>query len=339
MTTSTDVGGAIGALRTLFEGAPDELWSDDTDVRSELWDQALLGPAREILCRSGKGLRARMVHHAWELAGGHSAGPPDSLPLLIELLHVGSLVIDDIEDDSPRRRGGPAIHRMWGVPVALNVGNWLYFVALAVLSRSGLEPGARLAAYEEVSRCLMRCHQGQALDLSVRVSTLAREEIPGVVATSTRLKTGSLVRLASSLGARSAGASESVVTSVGAYGSEVGIALQMLDDWSGVSVPGRKEKGLEDLRLERLTWPWAWLAETADESEWSSTMDRLRGLPGGDAPDLLRTTMHEQLAAVAPARIRAQLDAAASRLAADFPDSPARDAARADLDELERAFG
>lgn len=339
MTTSTEVGGAIGALRTLFEGAPDELWSEGTDVRSELWDRALLDPAREILGRSGKGLRARMLQRSWELAGGHPCGPHESLPLMIELLHVGSLVIDDIEDDSPRRRGGPAIHRTWGVPVALNLGNWLYFVALAVLARSELEPEVRLASYEDISVSLMRCHQGQALDLSVRVSELARHEVAGVVATSTRLKTASLVRLAAVLGARAAEAEEAVVMATGAFGAEVGIALQMLDDWSGVAVSRRREKGLEDLRLERLTWPWAWLAETVDERSWTATRDQLIGLATGGDPESLMDAMREQLAELAPRRIRDQLDVAASRLASDFADSPARLAACVDLDELERAFG
>lgn len=339
MTASTELDGAIGALRALFESAPDELWSDQTDIRSELWDQALLGPARDILKRSGKGLRGRALQRSWELAGGHPAGPPDALPLLIELLHVGSLVIDDIEDDSPRRRGGPAIHRSWGVPIALNLGNWLYFVALAVLSRSGLEPEIRLAAYEDVSRSLMRCHQGQALDLSVRISTLPRHEVASVVATSTRLKTGSLVKLASLLGARAAGAGPDVVASVGGFGSDVGIALQMLDDWSGVSVPRRREKGLEDVRLERLTWPWAWLSQTADDEVWDTAMEQLRSLAGGGSADDLLDSLGTRLAEVAPVRIRAQLDRAATGLSAHLADSPAYEAAKADLDELERAFG
>lgn len=339
MTASTDIDGAIGELRVLFEGMPDELWGSEAGVRSELWDEALLSPAREILCRSGKGLRARALHRSWELAGGSPDGPPDTLPLLIELLHVGSLVIDDIEDDSPRRRGGPAIHRTWGVPVALNLGNWLYFVALAVLARTELEPRIRLAAYEDISRSLMRCHQGQALDLSVRVSALPRDEVAAVVATSTLLKTGSLVKLASLLGARAAGADDAVVAAVGGFGSDVGVALQMLDDWSGVSVTRRREKGIEDLRLERLTWPWAWLAESADDRLWENAVRHLRSLAAGGSPEGLVDLIHEGLVDDAPCRIRRQLDRAAEGLGTHLADSPAYAAARADLDELERAFG
>ena len=59
----------------------------DTDaVTPELWNKALLDPARDILSRSGKGLRARLMERCWRLAGGDPAGPPETLPVLIELL-------------------------------------------------------------------------------------------------------------------------------------------------------------------------------------------------------------------------------------------------------------
>lgn len=339
LPTPAETDGAVGALRSLFAGAPDQLWATGTDFNSALWDAALLDPAREILGRSGKGLRARTLQRSWELAGGHPDGPPELLMLMIELIHVGSLIIDDIEDDSPRRRGGPALHRTWGVPVALNVGNWLYFAALAVLARTPLDPSTRLAAYEDVSRSLMHCHQGQALDLSVRVSSLSRHEVGSVVATSTRLKTGSLVRLASVLGARAAGAEQAVVQATGAFGEDVGVALQMLDDWSGISVSSRREKGLEDLLLERLTWPWAWLADETDDDGWQGGLVLLKALPSDGSPEELRSHLRERLGAVAPCRIRDQLDRAASGLEEGFGDSPAYQAARTDLAELERAFG
>ncbi|MDH3423758.1 MAG: polyprenyl synthetase family protein, partial [Gemmatimonadota bacterium] len=180
-----------------------------------------------------------LLRRAWELSGGKADGPPELLLVLIELLHAGSLIIDDIEDDSQIRRGRPALHRLHGLPLALNTGNWLYFLALAVLARSGQSPDVRLALYEDVSMALMRCHQGQALDLSVRVTDLRRAEVSELVATSTRLKTGSLMELAATLGARSAEAPADQVVTMSAFGAELGVALQMLDDWSGIRLEAR----------------------------------------------------------------------------------------------------
>jgi hypothetical protein len=55
--------------------------------------------------------------------------------LVVESLHAGSLIVDDIEDDSDLRRDAATLHRIYGVPVALNAGNWLYFWPQVLLSR------------------------------------------------------------------------------------------------------------------------------------------------------------------------------------------------------------
>ena len=173
---------------------------------SALWNHALLDPLRDFLGRPSKGFRARLLEPGFRLGGGGDAAPPRELPLLVEILHAGSLIIDDIEDDSAQRRGAPTLHRRHGVPLALNAGNWLYFWAHGLLSRAALGDVARLAAYERLTECLMRCHQGQALDLTVRVGELPQAEVPVVVQAITRLKTGSLLGLATALGAVAAGA-------------------------------------------------------------------------------------------------------------------------------------
>ena len=116
----------------------------DAAVPAAVWEQALLGPAREFLSRPGKAFRARLVRAGWELAGCQGA-PSPLLPLLVELLHAGSLIVDDIEDGSTQRRGAPSLHQLYGVPVALNTGNWLYFAPMALIPRLELPPACELA--------------------------------------------------------------------------------------------------------------------------------------------------------------------------------------------------
>lgn len=55
------------------------------------------------------------------------------LAVSLELLHNGSLICDDIEDQSHMRRGDLCTYKKFGVDVALNVGCWLYFIPLAIL--------------------------------------------------------------------------------------------------------------------------------------------------------------------------------------------------------------
>lgn len=303
----------VASLSDLLSNLPDTLWVEGT-VSPGVWDAALLDPARDILRRSGKGFRARLLEHAWNLAGGAPGELPELLPVTIEVLHVGSLVIDDIEDDSSLRRGAPALHRLYGLPLALNTANWLYFLAFAFISRLPLEPGLRLALYEDVSLGLLRCHQGQALDISVSVTSLARSDVPDTVSTTTRLKTGGLMGLASALGARAAGASPEVVEAIREFGTGVGVGLQMLDDWSSLNVEARREKGLEDIRLARPTWPWAWLAGSGNQLAYAETVHKARDASLDWEHEQVRQRLQALLAHVAPDLIRAQLDGAIAGL-------------------------
>ena len=61
--------GLAPALRRLLEEVAGSLGSE-ASLDRRFWDDALLDPARDIVSRSGKGFRARLVDHAWRLAGG-----------------------------------------------------------------------------------------------------------------------------------------------------------------------------------------------------------------------------------------------------------------------------
>jgi geranylgeranyl pyrophosphate synthase len=130
---------------------------------------------------------------------------PERLPLLVEILHAGSLIVDDIQDGSAYRRGKPALHVLVGVPLALNAGNWLYFLPHRLLQDLRLDSHVELELRRALDRGVLRCHYGQALDLGVRLGSLSQREVRGVVSLCTRLKTGSLLELAAEVGAIAAG--------------------------------------------------------------------------------------------------------------------------------------
>jgi len=182
----------------------------------------------------------------------------------VEILHAGSLVIDDIEDDSKVRRGGKAIHRVFGIPKALNAGNWMYFLAVAQIEELHLSPEAAWKLHRMVNRTLLDCHRGQALDLGMRVGDVQQSEVPTLVAETSLLKTGALTALACAVGALVAGGSDEQVAALEKFGRELGLALQQLDDLGNLSGKGPASKRHEDLRNGRLTWPWAWAAELLD---------------------------------------------------------------------------
>lgn len=141
-------------------------------VPQRLWDAALAGPVAEFLSRPGKRFRARLVELSWNLAG-RTDDPPAALPLVVELLHAGSLIVDDIQDDSLQRRGRAALHRQVGLPLALNAGNWMYFWPLSLIGTLGLPLDVELDLHRRTADTLRRCHEGQALDLAALIGESA----------------------------------------------------------------------------------------------------------------------------------------------------------------------
>jgi geranylgeranyl pyrophosphate synthase len=266
-------------------------------VPARLWEGALAGPLLELLERPGKEFRSRLVEVAYEVSRSHASPPmPAALPLIVEILHAGSLIVDDIEDDSKYRRGKPALHVLVGVPLALNAGNWLYFLPQRVLEQLELAPESELCVRRVIDRGILRCHYGQALDLGVKLGSLGQREVLDVVSVSTRLKTGSLMEMSAELGAAAAGATEPVREALSKFGRSYGVALQMLDDLSGICEEKRAHKGHEDLLNGRPTWPWAWLSRQLDEVSYSRLQHRAREVEACSLhPELLAKALRKEL--------------------------------------------
>jgi geranylgeranyl pyrophosphate synthase len=282
----------------------------DVKVSDWLWERALFRPIREMALRPGREFRGRLTHIAWELAGGVGTLPPE-LAAVVEAYHLGSLIVDDIEDGSALRRGAPALHHLIGLPLALNAGNWLYFWPGALLSRAGLEPSIELRLRGATDRAILRCHYGQALDLSVRITELRQDEVSNVVYATTRLKTGSLMELAAELGAIAAGADAPCTQKLAELGREMGVGLQMLDDWSGIAWERRRHKGREDLVAARPSWVWAWLAERADPVSYRRLRLLGEAVARGEADvHELATTLAERVGDAGRRAVHARLGAA-----------------------------
>ncbi|MDX2088878.1 MAG: polyprenyl synthetase family protein [Kofleriaceae bacterium] len=311
----------------------------DPSVSTTVWRQALAGPAADFLARPGKQLRTSVVRAGWLLGGGAHGAMPQDLPLVIEILHAGSLIVDDVEDGSTERRGAPALHQVYGVPLAINTGSWMYFWALAELGALGLPPATELAALRCAISTLVECHQGQALDLSTKIADVAVDEAPAIVAATTRLKTGSLCRLAAEIGALAAGASPERRAAIARFGESMGIGLQMLDDLGSLTSLTRRAKGLEDLREGRPTWPWAWLA-THRPFAWARVSSMARALArGAGDPDELIDELVGEVGAIGRTTIRSTLDEALADLEHVVGKSPVTERIAADLAEMEKSYG
>jgi len=306
-------------------------------VPARLWDAALVGPLVDFLERPGKEFRARLVRLGWQLSGRSSAPPPE-LPLILEALHSGSLIVDDIEDESQLRRGAPALHCRYGLPRALNAGNFMYFWAIELLSRLGLPPITELSLHRAFSRTLLACHQGQALDLSVDVTQLEQSEVLPTVSAVTRLKTGKLCELAAQVGALAAGASQSKAQAIARFGGELGIGLQMFDDLGSIVSERLAHKGHEDLRQRRPTWPWAWAAENLDPGAYAKLQTLGRSVATSDELRCVASQLRAAVAEHGRAQARARLSAALASLAEAVPEPRAILELEHELARLEKSY-
>ena len=175
----------------------------ETSANTGHWQSGLFNPVDEILSRPGKAFRGQLCEATFYLTAPGGAFS-QSASRIVEVLHAGSLLVDDIEDRGVWRRGGPAVHLMYGTAATLNAGNWMYFWAVDQVDELPLDEPSKANLSRNINRTMMDCHRGQALDIALTFSTVNQTDIPTVVAEMTELKTGALMALAADLGVSSA---------------------------------------------------------------------------------------------------------------------------------------
>jgi len=174
--------------------------------------------AAATLAAGGKRLRPLLVLLCAGADGGEAAVRAAAA---IELVHMATLVHDDVLDDAPLRRGLPTVAATAGRDRATAVGDLLFSRAFALLAAHG-DAGA-IALLSRASVALARgelAQRGDAFDSGVSEQRYLDR---------CRLKTGALFECACLLGHDT--------EALGAFGAEIGLAFQLLDDVLDVSGP------------------------------------------------------------------------------------------------------
>jgi geranylgeranyl pyrophosphate synthase len=223
----------------------------------------------------GKRFRATLLERAYEFAGGRRTAPAPIVDA-VELLHAGSLVIDDFEDDSLTRRGQPALHQVIGPARAVNAGNWMYFRALELAAAALDDPAGSVALVGRFIAAARQCHEGQAIDLAIRIDEVTPRQAQVAALTISRWKTGRLASLAAWCGAKAAAGDPPTLQAVAAFGCRLGICLQMKNDLDELSELLAGSGRCDDLRNRRVTWPWAWAASELSARQFAAWQGRLR---------------------------------------------------------------
>lgn len=180
----------------------------------------------------GKRIRPLLVLLCAAAAGGEWQR---ALPAAaaVELVHNFSLVHDDIQDQSPLRRGRATLWAQWGVAQAINAGDTLFTLGQMALLRLGetVSPEIALRSADLLQQTCLALTQGQYLDLSYEArGDLSLEAYWPMVGG----KTAALLSACAQLGALAAQASDPVCQAYGRFGRLLGLAFQALDDLLGI---------------------------------------------------------------------------------------------------------
>ncbi len=182
---------------------------------------------------AGKQIRPLLTLLCAQAAGGDwtQAIPAASA---IELTHNFSLIHDDIEDDSPTRRGRKTAWTIWGVPLAINAGDGMFAAARIALGRledRGVPAQTIVRAFRRFDDTCLKLTQGQDLDMSfeTRQDVNVDEYVRMITG-----KTSVLLSLCAELGALIGQQSADTVQNYHQFGLNLGLAFQVLDDILGI---------------------------------------------------------------------------------------------------------
>ncbi|MDH5448048.1 MAG: polyprenyl synthetase family protein [Candidatus Bathyarchaeota archaeon] len=198
----------------------------------EALDKAIAEPIWEFLDRGGKRWRPSLFLLICEALG---KSPKDFLEYAIipEVIHNGTLMVDDIEDQSELRRGKPCTYKLFGLDIAINSGNAMYYLPLLSLvkNRDKIPPATLNKAYEIYVQEMINLSFGQAMDIAwhrglADADKIGEQDYLQMCA----YKTGTLARIAARLAAVLSGADDELTEILGRFAEAVGVAFQIQDD-------------------------------------------------------------------------------------------------------------
>lgn len=204
---------------------------------------AFLQPARELINRGGKRWRPVVMLLSCEIADSDNDAALPLVPL-VEFPHNGSLIVDDIEDGAEWRRGGKAVHLIYGDDLAINAGNLLYYLPTYIVEDYHAPDSLKLKILGYYSDNLRRLHLGQGLDILWHRNA-DMVPAPGEYEQMCRFKTGSLARMSAQIGTAAGGGNSGTIELLGRVCEDMGVGFQIMDDVMNLT-KGNPGKGRGD---------------------------------------------------------------------------------------------
>ena len=210
-------------LRALFAPIDGELEATSVGLEQELdaASERFQAPVAQAKCYRGKRLRAATLL----LMGGASGRLTPAhvqVASIVELIHLSTLVHDDVLDRARLRRGVATPNARFGNAIAVRLGDWLYALAFEMSTALESPLCSRVLTATTATICRGEIEQTRAkFDF-----TLSEARYLDII----DAKTASLYAASCELGARYAGADEATARAAERFGRCVGLAFQIVDD-------------------------------------------------------------------------------------------------------------
>jgi octaprenyl-diphosphate synthase len=276
--------------------------------------------AQHLISSGGKRLRPMLTLATGALSGYEGDGTV-KLAASVEFMHTATLLHDDVVDDSEMRRGKLAARMLWGNEASVLVGDFLLGQAFRMMIEVG-----NMRALDILSTAAVVIAEGEVAQLAAAKNIGTDEEAYLAVI---RGKTAELFAAACEVGPVLAGRTPEEQAACRAYGMNLGIAFQLVDDaldYGGSQVDLGKNVG-DDFREGKITLPIVLAVRQGDEGErdfWRRCLERGE-IGEGDLEQAMGLLVRH--GAIAQTVERARAYGAAAKQALDvFPASPAREA-------------
>ena len=257
--TTSPASGALARVAKVVQPQLDE-------VEMRIVQQATaFDPAIEGYVAYGIGARGKRLRPLVALLAGGATGQLGSahvdLAMIVELIHVATLVHDDIMDEAERRRGQPTLNARWGNSLSVLLGDCLFAHALNLSTKFKEAEITRAIARTATTVCSGEMIQTQRrFDLKLRVEDYLR-----IV----EMKTGSLFSAAAELAGVISETDPKYIAALKDFGMRFGTAYQIFDDCldlAGSEALTGKTLGT-DLRKGKFTLPVLMFLESASDFE------------------------------------------------------------------------
>ncbi|NLJ81548.1 MAG: polyprenyl synthetase family protein [Bacteroidales bacterium] len=185
-----------------------------------------------------------------------------SIASLVELLHISSLIHDDVIDNSSMRRNHQTVNSLWNNKIAVLLGDYLLAKCMQLLQWS---EDSELSGY--VSQLVQKMTEGEIIQLSyINNYSISEEEYYNII----EAKTAALFKASLYLGAYSVDAQPETCATFEQIGKHMGLAFQMKDDLMDYNKSLKDKDFAKDIKEHIITLPLIYTLQNMSDTEKNS---------------------------------------------------------------------